>query len=89
MGLHTANPITGEFSLGASGLLIENGQLTAPVKGFAIVGNLLDLMNRVDAVGSNLRFFGSIGAPSLLFSEISVGGGHAWKSNRRTARTPE
>lgn len=74
MGLHTANPVTGEFSVGASGRLIENGMLTRPVKGFAVAGNLLDLFKRVTAVGSDLRFWGPIGAPSLLVDGLNVSG---------------
>jgi PmbA protein len=76
MGLHTANAITGDFSLGASGILIENGQLTRPVRGFAVAGNVLDLFKKVTDLGNDFRFFGSVGAPSLRIAEISVGGSH-------------
>ena len=74
MGVHTANPVTGDFSLGASGILIENGKLTRPVRGFAVAGNVLGVFKRITDVGSDLRFFGSTGAPSVRVSEISVGG---------------
>ncbi len=74
MGVHTANPVTGDFSLGASGILIENGKLTRPVRGFAVAGNILGLLRSVTDVASDLRFFGSVGAPSVRISEISVGG---------------
>jgi PmbA protein len=74
MGLHTCNPITGDFSLGASGFLIENGLITQAVKGFAVAGNILKLLNGVTEVGSDLLFQGNIGAPSLQVEEISVGG---------------
>jgi PmbA protein len=74
MGLHTANPVTGDFSLGASGILIEKGKLTHPVKGFAIAGNLLELFRRMTDISNDLKFFGKIGAPSVRVSEISVGG---------------
>ena len=74
LGLHTANPITGEFSVGASGILIENGKLTRPVKGFAIAGNLVALLRDVSEVGSDLRFWGSIGSPSILVSKLNVSG---------------
>src|SRR5690606_30415783 len=47
MGVHTANPVTGAFSLGASGILIENGKLSRPIKGFAVAGNVLDLFRDV------------------------------------------
>ncbi len=74
MGIHTANPVTGDFSLGASGILIEKGKLTRPVKGFAIAGNVLELFRRMTDISSDLKFFGRIGAPSVRLSEISVGG---------------
>lgn len=74
LGIHTANPVTGDFSLGASGILIEKGKLTHPVRGFAVAGNLLEIFRRMTDVGADLRFFGNVGAPSILVSEISVGG---------------
>lgn len=74
MGVHTANEITGDFSLGASGILIENGRTTRAVRGFAVAGNVLGLFAQVTDIGSDLRFFGSVGAPSLRVSEISIGG---------------
>ncbi len=74
MGLHTANPISGDFSLGASGFLIENGKLVRPVRGITIAGNLLDLLSKVTRVGSDLRMYGSTGAPTLLVDGISVSG---------------
>lgn len=74
MGVHTANPVTGDFSLGASGLFIESGKITRPVKGFAVAGNLLELFKRITDIGNDRRFFGNVGAASVLVSEISVGG---------------
>ncbi|NLY51714.1 MAG: TldD/PmbA family protein [Firmicutes bacterium] len=74
MGMHTANPISGEFSVGAAGLWIENGRPARPVRGIAIAGNLIDLMKRLVAVGSDLRFYGSVGSPSLVVEGITVSG---------------
>ncbi len=74
MGIHTANPVTGDFSLGASGLLIEKGKTASPVRGFAVAGNLLGILSQVNAVGNDLRFFGSVGAPSVQIEELSIGG---------------
>ncbi|MBW1659020.1 MAG: TldD/PmbA family protein [Deltaproteobacteria bacterium] len=74
MGLHTANPITGEFSLGASGQWIENGELTHPVRGVAVSGNLFDLLKHVEVVGNDLKWFGTIGTPSLLVGSLTVAG---------------
>ena len=74
MGVHTANPVTGDFSLGASGVLIEDGKLTRPVRGFAIAGNVLALFKKISDISNDLRFFGKIGAPSVQLSEISMSG---------------
>jgi PmbA protein len=74
MGVHTANAVTGNFSLGASGILIRGGKLAKPVKGFAVAGNVLHLFRDAKALGSDLRFFGATGAPSLLIPELAVSG---------------
>ncbi len=74
MGMHTANPISGDFSVGAMGFWIERGKKSYPVREITIAGNILDLMRHVDAVGSDLRFSGRIGSPSLRIKELSIGG---------------
>lgn len=74
LGVHTADPVTGNFSLGASGILIEKGVLTQPVRGFAVAGNVLEIFRRITDIGNDLRFFGGVGAPSIQINEISVGG---------------
>jgi PmbA protein len=74
MGMHTANPISGDFSLGASGLLIEKGELTKPVRGIAIAGNVFDLLFSIDGVGSDLTFFAGKGSPTLKIAKMTVSG---------------
>jgi len=74
MGIHTANPISGDFSVGVNGFLIEKGRKTTPVKGIAIAGNIMTLFNRIVEVGSDLRFFCKIGAPSLMIEEMDISG---------------
>lgn len=74
MGVHTANEITGDFSLGASGLLIENGKITRPVRGFAVSGNVLDLFASCDGIADDVRCFGSVWTPSIRIPKLSVGG---------------
>lgn len=74
MGMHTANPISGDFSLGAYGILIKAGQLTRPVRGITIAGNLHQLLQNIEALGSDLRFYGAKAAPSIRFSQLSIGG---------------
>ncbi|MFO7973675.1 MAG: TldD/PmbA family protein [Candidatus Hydrogenedentota bacterium] len=74
MGVHTADPISGDFSFGAAGLLIENGELGRPVRGVTVAGNIRPLLKAVAAVGNDLRFLGSCGAPSLLIAELVISG---------------
>lgn len=74
MGVHMANPISGEFSIGVSGLLIEDGRLGRPVKEAVVSGNILDFFKRVVAAGDDLRFYGAAGSPSLLVEGIDISG---------------
>jgi PmbA protein len=74
MGLHTVDPISGDFSLGCSGDWVERGRKVHPVKSIAIAGNLFELFRRVIGVGDDLRFFGGVGAPSLLIEELLFSG---------------
>ncbi|OGC04537.1 hypothetical protein A3H38_02410 [candidate division WOR-1 bacterium RIFCSPLOWO2_02_FULL_46_20] len=71
MGVHTINPISGDFSIGASGILLENQQ---PVRGITIAGNLIALLEKIEGIGSDLRFIANVGAPTILISDISIGG---------------
>jgi len=74
MGMHTANPISGDFSVGVSGLLIENGELTKPVRGMAMGGNIIKLLENIDAVGNDLKFFIGKGAPTLRIAQMTISG---------------
>lgn len=74
MGIHTADPVSGDFSVGASGFRIERGEIASPLHGFAVSGNVLSLLAGVSAAASDFRWFGNVGAPSLAVSSIDVGG---------------
>jgi len=74
IGLHTADPISGDFSVGAAGSWIKDGEIIFPVKGIAISGNLIDLFSRVDGVGADLKFYGRFGAPSRRISTLNIAG---------------
>jgi len=74
LGMHTANPISGDFSVGVSGQWIEGGKVAYPVREGAISGNILSLFSEVETVGSDLRLVGRIGAPSILLKPLSVSG---------------
>ena len=74
LGAHTANPVSGDFSFGASGILIEHGKLSHPVRGITIAGNFQQLLQKISGIGSDLTFYGSQGAPTIRISDISVSG---------------
>ncbi|NJD62954.1 MAG: TldD/PmbA family protein [Deltaproteobacteria bacterium] len=74
LGIPTADPVSGDFSVGAAGIRFENGEEREPVRGFAVSGNVLSLLRDVTAVGSDFRWFGNLGSPSLAVTEIAVGG---------------
>ncbi len=73
MGTHTANPITGDFSLGAVGHLLK-GANKIPFKGVIFSGNIFDLLNNVQAIGNDLKFYGTCGSPSLLIQGMKISG---------------
>jgi len=75
VGLHTANPISGDFSVGAQGFEIRGGEITRPLKQIAVSGNLKEVMARVKEVGADLRFAFKMGSPSLLIEEMHISGG--------------
>ena len=74
-GVHSgANPISGEFSVGATGLRIEGGELGQPLREMTVATTLFEVLAAVQAVGSDLRFFGAMGAPTILVGELTVAG---------------
>jgi PmbA protein len=72
MGVHTANPVSGDFSLGITGLWIEGGKVCFPVKEAVISGNILEFFNKVAAVGDDLIFYGNMGAPGIIISDVDI-----------------
>lgn len=68
------NPVTGDFSRGASGFLIENGERVFPVSEVTVSLNLDDLLQRIDAVSSELDHRTSTAAPMLRVSAMMVAG---------------
>ncbi|MFB0527593.1 MAG: TldD/PmbA family protein [bacterium] len=74
MGMHTADPVSGDFSVGVSGLWIDRGEFSFPVHGVTIAGNILDLLNSIDAIGDDLEFYGSLGSPTIRISGLLISG---------------
>lgn len=77
-GLHSGvNPVTGVFSVGASGQIIRDGRLAEPVREFTIAGELVAMLGAVSAAGAEARwvpFGGSVSAPPLLIAEMAISG---------------
>lgn len=76
MGMHSgANAVSGDFSLGAKGYLIENGAIVRTVNQITIAGNFFELLKNVDAVCDDLYFgMDRYGSPTIRIRELSVAG---------------
>ncbi len=74
MGLHTANALTGDFSLGAKGISIGEGEKKEAVAGIAIAGNVLTMLRDIIAASSEVEFYGRKAAPYILVEKLRVSG---------------
>ena len=74
MGLHTVDPVSGDLSVGASGVRIRDGVLAEPVDKLTFAGNLRDFLTRIAALGNDLRWYGSNAGLSILLEDIALGG---------------
>lgn len=74
LGAHTANPITGDFSVEASNSFLLNNGDKKPIKKAMISGNIYDLLNSAEAVGSEIKQRGSFIIPKVLFKNLRVVG---------------
>jgi PmbA protein len=68
------NMVTGDYSRGATGLWIENGQLTHAVEEVTIAGNLAEMLRHVTAIGNDLVFRGSVASPTLRIDGMTLAG---------------
>jgi len=68
------NTVTGDYSRGAAGLWIDNGELAYPVEEITIAGNLRDMLAGVEMVGNDLRFRGATSAPTIKVGRMTVAG---------------
>ena len=69
-----ANTVTGDYSSGAAGVWIENGELAYPVSEITIASNLMRMLMEVEEIGSELEFRSSIASPALLIREMTISG---------------
>ena len=68
------NTVTGDYSRGASGLWIENGELTHAVEEVTVAGNLKQMLREITAIGNDLVFRGAVASPTLRIDGMTVAG---------------
>lgn len=68
------NLVTGDFSRGASGLWIVNGEPAYPVEEITVAGNLRDMLQNIAEIGNDLEFRGAVAAPTLRIEGLTVAG---------------
>ncbi|MHB1000974.1 MAG: TldD/PmbA family protein [Armatimonadota bacterium] len=69
-----ANTVTGDYSVGASGIWIKDGELAFPVQEVTIAGNMLDMMKNIEQIANDARFISSIVSPTFMIAEMTVSG---------------
>lgn len=75
LGAHTANPISGDFSVEASNAFkIENGELSEPINKAMISGNIFEIMKKVEGLDSEIKQYGPYIIPKLLVHDLRVVG---------------
>jgi PmbA protein len=74
--LHSgANSITGDFSLAASGFLVENSCVVRPVEQITIASNFFEMLNNIEEIGDDLYFSSSaVGSPSVIVKGVNISG---------------
>jgi PmbA protein len=68
------NMVTGDYSRGAAGLWIENGELTFAVEEITIAGNLKEMLHNIAAIADDLEFRGSVTSPTLRIDGMTIAG---------------
>ncbi len=68
------DPVSGNFSGGATGFWIQNGEIAHPVKGITIAGKASDIFNAIDMVGNDLDSDRSLAAPTFRVAAMQIGG---------------
>jgi PmbA protein len=68
------NLVTGDYSQGAAGLWIENGELAYPVEEITIAGNLKDMYRNIVAIANDLEFRSSAAAPTIRIEGMTIAG---------------
>ncbi len=72
---HGVNTVTGDYSRGASGFWVENGEIQYPVEEITIAGNLTDIFMNIAAIGNDVDGRGNIQCGSILVENMTIAGG--------------
>jgi PmbA protein len=71
---HGANMVTGDYSRGAAGFWVENGEIQYPVEEITIAGNLAEMFKGIVAIGSDVERRGSKQVGSILIDRMTLAG---------------
>lgn len=71
---HGVNTVTGDFSVGACGMWIRDGELAFPVQEVTIAGNMLDMMRNIERIGNDAKFVSTVVSPTFKISEMTISG---------------
>jgi len=74
LGMHLVNPITGEFSVGFDGYILEDGNFVKSLSSVSVSGNLKDFYRNIIAVGDDLKIYGQSGSPTMLVGPLMLSG---------------
>lgn len=73
IGAHTANPISGDFSVEArNSFFIRNGEITSPIKSMMISGNIFEVLQNIDGIGKDVRKVGGVVTPTVRISKMRI-----------------
>lgn len=70
----SVNNMTGDYSRGASGFWVENGEIQFPVEEVTVAGNLKDMFNNIVAAGADIDYRGGTRTGSILLEEVTIAG---------------
>ena len=71
---HGVNTVTGDYSRGAAGFWVENGELTHAVEEVTIASNLRDMFMGIAEIGTDIDYRGAIHAGSILVENMTIAG---------------
>ena len=71
---HGTSITTGDFSVGAQGIWIRDGEFAFPVQEVTIAGNMLDMMKGIEEIASDIRFVSSVISPTFKIAEMTISG---------------